>query len=110
MFNENEGFHFQSFDGCSTRNLVEITSKPTKTGAGYYTTKQTEMHLLMLGTKLVLFWADTSEKLEKLKESSEGDLAAVPRSGSSGQSNAEFFQRFKNCAGSKGGHFRNINM
>ena len=24
----------------------------------------------MLGTKLVLFWADTSEKLEKLKESS----------------------------------------
>ena len=73
---ENEGFHFQSFDGCSTRNLVEITSKPTKTGAGYYTTKQTEMHLLMLGTKLVLFWADTSEKLEKLKESSEGDFVA----------------------------------
>ena len=66
MFNENERIHFQSFDGCSTRNLVEITSKPTKTGAGYYTTKQTEMHLLMLGTKLVLFWADTSEKLEKL--------------------------------------------
>ena len=91
MFDENERIHFQSFDGCSTRNLVEITSKPTKTGAGYYTTKQTEMHLLMLGTKLVLFWADTSEKLEKLKESSEGDFVASLKSSCTlGLSNAEF--------------------
>ena len=41
-----------------------------KLQANQSTTEQTEMHLFMLGTKLVLFWADTSEKLEKLKESS----------------------------------------
>ena len=41
--------------------------------------EQTEMHLFMLGTKLVLFWADTSEKLEKLKESSIREILLPPR-------------------------------
>ena len=56
------------------------------------------MHLLMLGTKLVLFWADTSEKLEKLKESSEGDFVASLKSSCTlGQSIVEFFLCIENC-------------
>ena len=62
--------------------------------------QQTEMHLFMLGTKLVLFWADTSEKLEKLKESSIREillprLRAGGRDYCTGQSRNEVFLRNK---------------
>jgi hypothetical protein len=58
------------------------------------------MHLFMLGTKLVLFWADTSEKLEKLKESSIREillprLRAGRRDYCTGQSRNEVFLRNK---------------
>ena len=63
--------------------------------------QQTEMHLFMLGTKLVLFWADTSEKLEKLKESSIREIL-LPRLRAerrdyctTGQSRNEVFLRNK---------------